>query len=113
MNTTSRGRDAEQRIAVALEARGLRVVASNWRTRWCEIDLVATKGKTVYFVEVKYRTHTVWGDGLEAITVKKQQQMRFAAEYWLSTNQWKGEARLCVASLSGEPPRLDQFVLLD
>lgn len=113
MSTTSRGRDAEQRVAQALEVQGLSIVSSNWRTRWCEIDLVATKGKTVYFVEVKYRTNTTWGDGLDAITPKKQQQMQFAAEYWLTVNKWKGTARLCVASLSGEPPKLDHFLILD
>lgn len=113
MSTTSDGRTAEAKVAEALLAQGLRIVAQNWRTRWCEIDIVASTGKTVYFVEVKYRTTAAWGDGIDAITAKKQQQMQFAAEFWVASEHWSGDVRLAVASLSGRPPKLDHFLLLD
>ena len=86
---------------------GHTVLARNWRTKSCEIDIVSRKNKTVYFVEVKYRATASWGDGLEAITGKKLAQMRYAAEVWTAGERWAGECELMVASVSGNPPKID------
>lgn len=104
MSSTDVGRSAEQFVADHLSKSGYSVVAQNWRTRWCEIDVVATKNNRAYFVEVKYRKNSTWGDGLDAITPKKLQQMSFAAEVWVQTNRWNGNYCLVAASVSGEPP---------
>lgn len=94
MTTTSSGREAEQLVASVLEKNGHKIIAMNWRTRWCEIDIVSTYNKTVYFTEVKFRQSEDWGSGLEYITPKKLKQMRFAAEFWLSDNNWSDQATL-------------------
>jgi uncharacterized protein (TIGR00252 family) len=99
MNTTSIGREAEGIVAEYLKKQGYKLLDQNWRTRFCEIDLVMTKNKTVYFIEVKYRSNNQYGSGLEYITSKKLQQMKFAAEMWLSNEAWKGWASLVVASV--------------
>jgi Holliday junction resolvase-like predicted endonuclease len=75
----------------------------NWRTRWCEIDLIATKRHVVYFVEVKYRRNTAFGGGLEYITPRKLAQMHFAAEFWISRNQKVvGDYRLAAMEVTGQ-----------
>ncbi|HEY9447372.1 MAG TPA: YraN family protein, partial [Burkholderiales bacterium] len=51
----NRGVEAEDRAAAYLEARGLRLVARNYRCRFGEIDLVMREGKTLVFVEVRRR----------------------------------------------------------
>jgi uncharacterized protein (TIGR00252 family) len=102
MSTTSTGRDAESLVAEYLQAQGYEVRAQNWRTRWCEIDIVATKKDTVYFVEVKYRKSANYGDPFEYINAKKLRQMEFAAKYWLGTNGWKGESTMLAASLTAD-----------
>ena len=99
MSTTSRGKHAEELVAKHLQSDGHTVVEVNWRTRWCEIDIVSTKDGVVYFTEVKYRGSSSWGDGLEYITKKKLRQMRFAAEFWLHNHKWKGESQLLAASV--------------
>ncbi|MDQ2973036.1 MAG: YraN family protein [bacterium] len=99
MNTKDFGDFGEEAVANYLTNVGYRILNRNWKTRWCEIDIVAQKEKTVYFVEVKFRKSTNWGDGLEYITPKKQQQMRFAAEMWMQTNRWRGDAQLSAASV--------------
>jgi uncharacterized protein (TIGR00252 family) len=101
MDTTSLGRSAETLVAEYMQGDGYKLVAQNWRTRWCEIDLVMTKKDTVYFVEVKYRKSANYGDPFEYITPKKLRQMEFAAKYWLGTNAWKGESTILAASLTG------------
>lgn len=99
MSTTSTGREAESRVCAELVQRGHKILSQNWRTRWCEIDIVSTSKGCVYFTEVKFRRSTTWGTGLAYITDKKLQQMQFAAELWLSQHSWKGEACLMAAEV--------------
>jgi uncharacterized protein (TIGR00252 family) len=104
VSSTEVGRDAESLVAEHLKTQQHKVVVQNWRTRWCEIDIVSTYKKCVYFTEVKYRSSSAWGSGFDYITEKKLRQMRFAAEFWLADNKWQGEACLQVAEVnaSGE-----------
>ena len=99
MNSTSIGRKAEETVAKHLEKEGYKLVVKNWRNRFCEIDLVMTKGDEVYFIEVKYRSSDRQGSGFEYITPKKLKQMRFAAEYWISVNDWDGDAILLASEV--------------
>lgn len=102
------GEAAETFAAEYLESEGFETIERNWKTKWCEIDIVALKEGVVYFVEVKYRRNDKAGDGLEAITKAKQRQMLFAARMWMHTHQqflYK-EVRLAAMSLTGEPIRL-------
>ena len=78
------GDKGEQTAADWLAADGHEIIARNWRTRYCEIDIVSMKDGTLYFIEVKYRKNDDFGGGLAAITVKKQRQMRFAAELFIA-----------------------------
>ncbi len=50
-----KGRRAEWIAAIFLQAKGYRILARRARTRVGEIDLVAQKGDTLVFVEVKAR----------------------------------------------------------
>lgn len=102
MSTTNIGRDAEKLVAEYLKNQGHKILEMNWRTRWCEIDIVSKLKNTVCFTEVKYRSSDAWGDGFSYITTKKLKQMRFAAEFWISENNWQGEAVLQAASVDAE-----------
>lgn len=101
MKSTFTGREAEDSVAKYLTSQGFKMLVQNWRTKICEIDLVAEKDKVVYFVEVKFRAHDSQGDGLEYITPRKLKQMQFAAEVWSSENNWNGDCRLLAAAVSG------------
>lgn len=109
MSTTEQGRAAEQLVARHLERMGHTVLAQNWRTRSCEIDIVSQKNQTIHLVEVKYRATALWGGGVEAITSKKLAQMNYAATVWVAHNKWNGDVALMVASVSGTPPRIDDL----
>jgi ribonuclease HII len=109
-SSTARGRQAERIVAAFLERNNCVVLAQNWRTRWCEIDIVAIKDDTIYFVEVKYRGSNSWGGGLDYITPKKLQQMRFAAQFWCATNASIGNYSLAAAELTGDPPRMTAWL---
>ena len=112
MTTRQIGDKGEQAVADWLAADGHEIIARNWRTRYCEIDIVSMKGEVLYFTEVKYRKNDDFGDGLAAITAKKQRQMRFAAELFLAGKpECSGMvAKLLAASVSGDPPAVQAVV---
>lgn len=112
MSTTDTGKRAELAVANYLKADGYKILEHNWRTRWCEIDVIAEKDNAVYFVEVKYRRNSLHGDGLEYITPKKLEQMTFAAELWVSNHDWHGEYSLIAAAVAGDNFRVISVVEL-
>lgn len=106
-NTTSIGREAEKRAASFLKSLGYEIIAKNWRTRTCEIDIVARKDQTTYFVEVKYRATLRQGSGLDYITPAKLKQMKYAAEVWVARNVWSGNYVLGTVSIDGQSGKID------
>ena len=94
------GQQAEQAAAVHLTSLGYEVLDRNWKTRWCEGDIVARKGNTIYFVEVKYRSNGHQGNGFDYITSAKQLQMARAAESWVQAHSWEGDYQLSAAEVS-------------
>lgn len=101
MSPTATGRKAEAVAAAFLEYKGCAILARNWRTRRCEIDIVAKRDNIVYFCEVKYRKQHRQGSGVEYVTPKKIVQMKFAAECWIAANYWPGSCELCVIEVAG------------
>lgn len=73
---------------VMLVDRGYQIVARNYRCRFGEVDLIARKGGTMAFIEVKTRMSKRYGDGMEAVTEAKQLRIRRCAEYYLSVTDW-------------------------
>jgi uncharacterized protein (TIGR00252 family) len=104
------GNQAEAEAAAYLESEGYEIVARNWRTRYCEIDIIARKDKRIYLVEVKYRKSDFQGSGLEYITAQKLRQMHFAAEMWVADQRWPGEYQLAAVEVSGPEFRVTNFV---
>jgi len=97
-----------------LAADGHEIIARNWRTRYCEIDIVSVKDDVLYFTEVKYRKNDDFGGGLAAITAKKQRQMRFAAELFIAKNpQYEGRDMRMLAVAVDECQGIKQSVVVD
>jgi ribonuclease HII len=115
VTTKQVGDKAESAVAEYLEARGHRIVARNWKTRFCEIDIISELDEAVYFTEVKYRKTADWGDGMSAITTKKLRQMRYAAEVFGSHFKQLAECnqRLAAASVSGEDFTVDEWMCVE
>lgn len=96
------GHHAEKVAARYLRQQGYKVYALNWRHPRAEIDIVAQQpGEPVVFVEVKYRTTTAQGGGLEYVTPRKLSQMQFAAEIWIAHHHYDGEYTLGALEVSG------------
>ena len=80
------GLRAETIAALWLRARLYSILARNYRAHGGEIDIVAKRGRTVAFVEVKARGDIE--DAAIAITPQKQQRFSRAANRWLTSNPW-------------------------
>ena len=112
--TRAIGDAGEQAAADQLSADGHEIIARNWRTRYCEIDIVSMKDGTLYFIEVKYRKNDDFGGGLAAITTKKQRQMRFAAELFIAKHpQHEGCDMRMLAVAVDENQGVKQLVVVD
>ncbi len=110
MTAVSTGQQAETAAAAFLERKRCNILARNWKTRLCEIDIIAERNGVVYFCEVKYRVHARQGSGLDYITPKKLTQMRFAAESWVHAHAYRGEYQLCAIEISGTDFRVTDAV---
>ena len=108
------GDSAETVAANELVRRGHEIIERNWKTKYCEIDIVSAKNGIVYFTEVKYRKSANQGGGLAAITKKKLNQMKFAAKLYASSQKLDDtNLRLVAVSLIGSPPAVEEFIVLD
>lgn len=101
MTTTALGRTAEQHAADYLEAQGFTVVARNWRTRFCELDIIARRGATIHIVEVKYRASTRWGTAAEYISYDKTRRLQRAALAWCQVHNHAGSIQIDVLTVEG------------
>ena len=112
--TRAIGDVGEQTAADWLVADGHEIIVRNWRTRYCEIDIVSIKDGVLYFTEVKYRKNDDFGGGLAAITAKKQRQMRFAAELFIAKHpQHEGRDMRMLAVSVDECQGIKQSVVVD
>ncbi|MEO8784717.1 MAG: YraN family protein [Candidatus Saccharimonadales bacterium] len=104
------GQRAEQAASQYLVRQGYQIVARNWRTRWCEIDLIARQDNRLTFVEVKYRSLGRQGQGLDYITPAKIKRMRRGAQMWVHRYGWAGDYGLGAIGLFGADYTVDEFV---
>jgi putative endonuclease len=87
MTTTQlTGSNAEDAGLAFLSAKGLELVARNFRCKGGEIDLIMKVGTEVVFVEVRLRTHKGFGGAAASVSSAKQRRLRIAAQYFLLKN---------------------------
>ncbi|MET0399276.1 MAG: YraN family protein [Longimicrobiaceae bacterium] len=85
------GDRGEEIAARHLAERGWTVLDRNYRLGRKEIDLVARRGETVAFVEVKTRGGRGYGHPLEAITWKKRREIGQVAQAWIDRHGCNGD----------------------
>ena len=79
-----RGAMAEAMAAFWLRLLGYRIAARRYAANGGEIDIVARRGRTVAFIEVKYRAEAA--DAAEAITETKRRRINGAARAWIAAH---------------------------
>jgi len=103
MNTYYTGLFSEWYARMFLRFRGYRILQSRYvtgkNTNRAEIDIIAKRGNTIVFVEVKCRPdlQTAW----DAITPAQIRRLRNAANTYLLKKRWMGGARFDVIAVCG------------
>ena len=103
MNAT--GKKGEEIVAHYLEKQGYAILERNWRLPIGEIDIIATHGRCLVFVEVKTLVNTTL-ESLDLL-VGKQKQLKIAkvAKHFLKNNRQYHELmmRFDVIVLKSDP----------
>lgn len=89
-NNKATGDKGEEIAAVYLVKSGYQIVERNWRFRHWEVDIIATKGRFLHFIEVKTRKSLRYGRPEESITRDKMSNLKnVAEEYQYQHPEWK------------------------
>ncbi|MBQ7885754.1 MAG: YraN family protein [Clostridia bacterium] len=101
-SSRTRGVLGEIRAEQLLKEKGYEILARNFVSPGSEIDLIASDGRMIAFVEVKVRTGR-YGLGREAVTIAKQKRICKGAVYYLMRNGLMNrQARFDVIEIQGE-----------
>lgn len=85
------GEEGERQAEKFLMAAGYVIVGRNLRSPYGEIDLVAQRDDSLYFVEIKKRVGVEPGSALEAVSDEKMRRIKKTVEVVLSKNAaWRG-----------------------
>jgi putative endonuclease len=96
------GKLGESVASAELERRGYAILATRYRTRFGEIDIVSRLGDAVVFVEVKARRSTRYGGAIEAIPPRKRRRIAaMALDYLAWTHQLDAPCRFDIVAIDG------------
>ena len=94
------GRFGEDLARERLKNCGYRILTTNYRCPFGEIDVIARDGDVLVFVEIKTRKNKSLGLVKEAVTIRKQRQIsKVALAYMKSQNLWGSKARFDVVAV--------------
>lgn len=93
------GRWGEALVAEDLRKAGCTILAAGWQCRMGELDLVASDGVYLRFVEVKLRRNARVAQAREAVDRRKQEKLRTAAQLYLAENPGQLQPRFDVAEV--------------
>ena len=74
----------EALAAAYLQKKRYNLLASGYRCRYGEIDLIVSNKKFLVFVEVKLRKSDKFASAMEFVDYHKQNRLRTTAEFYLS-----------------------------
>lgn len=99
------GAKGEKVAADFLKKNGYRVIDRNFRCKFGEIDLIATKNEYLVFVEVKSRQANKQKiDPLISITKAKQEKLKVLASYFLQVKKIEDrQPRFDVVGITFQP----------
>ena len=82
-----------------LRKKGYEIVASGYRCRFGEIDIIAKNRKFLTFVEVKLRKSDRFAHAYEFVTKSKQEKIKITALVYLAENPTKLQPRFDVIEI--------------
>ena len=93
------GEKGEQLAVAYLLKNGYQIIATNWRMRKYELDIIAQQNDELVIVEVKTRSTSFFGNPEEAVTAAKQKHLVSGANCFIETNEIDLECRFDVIAI--------------
>ena len=91
VSSTKKGKMYEEQVAAYIKALGYQIREQNFRCFYGEIDLIAQKGKDLFFIEVKGQRQDYQAE-LKVNYAKRQRILNVSAEYLRCCNLWQDYA---------------------
>jgi len=88
-NTRKQGSKSEQIAVDFLIQKGYKILERNFRCSKKEIDIIAKKGETISFIEVKSKSQKADFNPEYSITAAKQRTIFQVANYYVEKNELK------------------------
>lgn len=98
-NSQKQGQEGEMLAKNYLLKEGYEIVELNYRYKKYEIDIIAKKGETMVFVEVKTRKNSTFGEPEIFVTRQKQGFVIAAANQYLKDNNISLESRFDIIAI--------------
>jgi putative endonuclease len=104
VNKRALGAQWEQAAKAYLIKKGYRITEMNYRCRQGEIDLIGYDAGVLCFIEVKYRTTSLFGSPGEAVTRSKQHKLMLTARQYMYSHGFPTQTvcRFDVVLICGE-----------
>ena len=77
------GRAGEKRAIDFIKKKGFKILETNYKTVFGEIDIIAEEKGILVFIEVKTRSSDNYGNPCEAVDKRKQEKYYKTATYYL------------------------------
>ena len=107
LSSRRRGQHYEDYALAYLERQGLKLLKRNYHCRAGEIDLIMRDGKTLVFVEVRYRKDAQFGGAAASITAQKRQRLYNTAANYLQRHPHTQACRCDALLLQGSDSNLN------
>ena len=103
------GNEGENLAAGYFKKKGYKILDRGFYCRYGEIDIIAQKGKTIVFVEVKLRKNSGFAAAMEQVGPQKQERIRKTAMLWIQQHDQNFDYRFDVVEVYRESGQLNHI----
>ena len=93
----------EEQAADFLIHKGYTILERDWKSGHRDIDIIATNGQVVVFVEVKARRNRIFGEPEDAVDYMKMHNLRAAINHYVKFKNIRLDIRFDVITVVGTP----------
>lgn len=102
------GKTGEDLALDFLKSHNFSVLEKNFRSKFGEIDIIAKKNDSIYFIEVKTRSNTNHGKPFESVNKRKVYHIKKTAQFYLLKNNSSDyKLKVAVFSILMEDGKID------
>lgn len=107
------GDEGEDTAVSYLESKGWHIIDRNYFFEKAEVDIVASDGTFIIFVEVKQRSDIYFGRPEEFVTPEKEKNIKKAAEAWVYERKMETALIrfdvIAIVKKQGKKPEISHF----